>query len=136
MKYVYVYLIATVIFLGLDALWLGVVAKNFYQAQIGELMLDKPRFGVAAGFYAIYVVGLLYFALVPALNEGSLPKVLVASLLFGFFCYATYEATNLATLRGWTNAMAAADIAWGTVLTAIAGCVTYAIVQGIGFWHA
>ena len=72
MKYLWIYLVAAVVFLAIDALWLGYVARDFYKERLGDLLLARPRFGIAAGFYAIYVVGLIYFAIAPGLAAGSL----------------------------------------------------------------
>ncbi len=136
MKYLYVYLIAAVLFLAIDSVWLGLVARGFYQSQIGSLLLDRPRFGVAAVFYAIYVVGLLYFAIVPGLDAGSFAQALLRSLLFGFFCYLTYDASNLATLKGYTETVAVADVIWGAVLTGVVGAATFLVVQALSIWQA
>lgn len=134
MKYLYVYLIALAIFLLLDAVWLGLVARSFYQAHIGPLLLARPRFGVAALFYAIYVIGLLYFALVPGLGAASLPLTLLRAALFGFFCYLTYDASNLATLKGYAASVAIADVIWGAVLTAVTAGATFLIVRAGAIW--
>lgn len=136
MKFVYLYIVAGLLFLAIDSLWLGFVARGFYQAQIGALLLEKPRFGVAAVFYAIYVVGLLYFALVPGLNAGSIVETAVRCGLFGFFCYLTYDASNLATLRGYSGSLAVADVVWGTVLSAVVGCLTFLIARALSIWQA
>lgn len=136
MKFAYVYVIAALLFLMIDSIWLGVVARGFYQSHFGSLLLERPRIGVAAVFYALYVVGLLYFALVPGLNAGSLSVAVFRSALFGFFCYLTYDASNLATLKGYSASVAVADVIWGTVLTAIVGGATFLIVRGLSLWQA
>lgn len=136
MKYISVYVIAAVIFLALDALWLGFVARGFYQAHIGPLLLERPRFGVAAVFYAIYVVGLLYFALIPGLEAGSLSTTLLKAALFGFFCYLTYDASNLATLKGYAESIAVADVIWGAVISAVTAGATFLIVRALALWQA
>jgi uncharacterized membrane protein len=108
------------VFLALDAVWLGVVAAELYRAAIGHLMLARPNFAAAAVFYALYVLGILIFAVLPALASGRAHDALVKGALFGFFAYATYDLTNLATLAGWPVWLAALDIAWGTLLTGTA----------------
>jgi uncharacterized membrane protein len=114
------YLAAAVAFCLADLLWLGFVAKAFIQAQIGPLVRTPPDWTAAAIFYAMYLGGVVFFAVRPALADGSLGTAALHGALFGFFCYATYDLTNLATLRGWTLPMALVDIGWGTVVTALA----------------
>jgi len=130
-KIIYVYLITLVLFLAIDSIWLGLLARSFYQSQIGALLLDRPRFGVAGAFYLLYAVGLLYFAILPGLNAGSLVETSVRAALFGFFCYLTYDLSNLATLKGYGPGVAVADIAWGSVLNLIVGATTFAIVRSL-----
>ena len=92
----------------------------------GGLLLDKPNTPVAALFYALYVAGVLVFAVLPALDAGQWSRALLHGALFGFFAYATYDLTNLATLKGWTPSVALLDLAWGTVVTGVsatAGCL-------------
>ena len=107
------------VMLVLDGLWLGVVARDWYQAGIGPLMRDPPWLGVAAVFYLLYAAGLTWFGVWPQRDGGPGP-VLLQAALFGFFAYATYDLTNLATLRGWPVGLALADIAWGSALSAVA----------------
>lgn len=132
-KYLLLYLIALIIFLILDLIWLGVVARNFYRSQLGDLMREKPVWSVAFLFYALFIVGVLYFAVVPAISSGSWTRALLAGALFGFFTYATYDLTNLATLTGWPVPMVVVDIIWGTCLTASVAVLTYA---GYRWWLA
>lgn len=113
------YFATLAVFLVVDLLWLGVFAKNFYANQLGDLMTENVRWGGAILFYTAYIAGILIFASVHGLSGGSLFKVAIYGALFGFFCYATYDMTNLATLKGWPVKMVVVDIIWGTVLTAI-----------------
>lgn len=119
-QYIVAYVVTAVVFLGIDAVWLGKVATGFYKNNIGHLMLDRPNFLAAGGFYAFYVVGILIFAVFPALRSGSLGTAVFYGGLFGFFTYATYDMTNYATLKGWPIAVVGVDVLWGTVLTAVA----------------
>jgi uncharacterized membrane protein len=119
------YLAALAALVVLDGLWLGLVAKDFYRQQLGSLMRPDVRFGVAAAFYLVYLVGVVIFAVQPALQEGSAVRALVLGALFGFFCYATYDLTNLATLRDWPAKLSVVDLAWGTFLSAIAALAGY-----------
>jgi uncharacterized membrane protein len=113
------YIATAVVFCGLDFLWLGFVAKGYYQSQVGTLLLDRPNLPVAAAFYALYVAGVLIFAVVPGLETGSPVRALAAGALFGFFAYATYDLTNLATLKGWSVGITLLDLAWGAIVSGI-----------------
>jgi uncharacterized membrane protein len=126
-SYVALYAVTLVVFLGIDAIWLKKVAGPLFRRQVGELMLEDPRMGVAGAFYALYCVGIVYFAAAPA--AGDPVAALIDGALFGFFAYATYEATNLATLKGWTIGMAALDTAWGAALTGVSAAVA-ALIAG------
>ncbi len=115
----------------LDFLWIGFVARGFYQAQVGGLLLAPPKWGVAALFYLLYVVGVVVFAVLPALEAGSWLRAMALGGLFGFFCYATYDLTNLATLKGWTAPMAIVDIGWGIVISAACAAVGYLAARAL-----
>ena len=103
----------------LDMVWLGVVAKSFYQEGIGHLMAEKPVVSVAAVFYAVYAIGLVFFAVVATESAPGYAKTAFYGGLFGFFAYATYDLTNLATLKNWPVGLALLDMAWGTVVSAV-----------------
>lgn len=120
LKYALAYGATALTFLALDYVWLAHLARRFFVDRIGHLLADKPNFGAAAGFYLVYVVGIIVFAVAPALRSGSPLAAAGMGALFGFFAYATYEMTNYATLRNWPASMVAVDVAWGTVLTGIA----------------
>lgn len=119
-KYVATYAATTLVLLALDGLWIGVVAKSLYQNGIGHLMAAQPRLGVAALFYLLYPVGLLLFVVAPQGVSGSWTSTLVHGALFGFFAYATYDLTNLATLRDWPVGLSLLDMAWGAVVSTAA----------------
>ena len=112
------YFLALVIFLGIDALWLGLVAPGFYRSQIGHLMAETPNLFAAGIFYLLFVGALVYFVIEPALRLGSTRDAWVRGALFGLVTYATYDLTNLATLRDWPLFVTIVDLAWGTILTA------------------
>ncbi len=131
-RLVIAYLATLAAFCVLDFIWLGFVARGFYQAQVGALLLAQPKWGVAVMFYALYVVGIVVFAVQPALDSGSWLRALLLGGLFGFFCYATYDLTNLATLKGWTVPIAVVDILWGVVLTAASASAGYALTRAFG----
>ncbi|MEO6564405.1 MAG: DUF2177 family protein [Casimicrobiaceae bacterium] len=131
-RLVIAYLATLAAFCVLDFVWLGFVARGFYQAQVGALLLAPPKWGVAVMFYALYVVGIVVFAVQPALDSGSWLRALLLGALFGFFCYATYDLTNLATLKGWTVPMAVVDILWGIVITAASATAGYTLASAFG----
>jgi uncharacterized membrane protein len=111
------YALSIPIFLLGDFLWLGFIAKNFYQDRIGHLM-GEVNWIAAVIFYSIFLIGLTLFATYPAATKGTVATALVLGALFGFFTYATYDLTNLATLKNWPLSLAIVDILWGTFLGA------------------
>lgn len=131
MAYFKMYIIAFVIFLIIDAIWLGLVAPKFYKSQIGHLMSDKPNFIAALIFYLLFIVGVVYFVVNPAVEAQSVTKVLIAGALFGFMTYATYDLTNLATLKDWPIVVTIVDLVWGTSLSTLIGLFTYLIYNFI-----
>ncbi len=130
LQHIYLYLLTVPVFFALDMFWLGVVAKGLYQEKIGHL-LGPVNWPVAIVFYLIFIVGILLFAVIPALEVGSLGKALVLGALFGFFTYATYDLTNLATLSGWSYSLTVVDILWGTVLTSTVATAGYLIGRAL-----
>lgn len=126
------YLVSLSVFFAIDILWLGFVAKDFYRAQIGHLMAEKTNWPAAVLFYSIFIGGLVWFAVNPALEKESWTYALKMGALFGFMCYATYDMTNLATLKDWPIAITIVDILWGTVLNGLTATISYYIVRLIG----
>jgi uncharacterized membrane protein len=116
-----VYLATFVVFVGVDFVWLGYVAQGYYRSQIGHLMADQFNLTAAGLFYLIYVLGIVLFAVQPAM--GNVGKAFFQGALFGFFCYATYDLTNMATLKNWTWSISIVDMAWGSLVTGIAAAV-------------
>jgi len=110
------YLVTLVVMVALDLLWLGVVAKGTYQQGIGHLMAERPDVMVATAFYAVYALGLMVFAVQPNAAIGA-GRTAIAAAMFGFFAYATYDLTNLATLRNWPIGVSLLDIGWGVVVS-------------------
>jgi len=123
------FVVAFVAFLAVDALWLGLVAPKFYKNQIGHLMAAKPNFTAAAIFYLIFIVGLVYFVLLPAITNESWVIALSNGALFGLVTYATYDLTNMATLREWPITMVIVDLTWGIVLSTTVSLLSYFIIQ-------
>ncbi|MBB5868770.1 putative membrane protein [Allocatelliglobosispora scoriae] len=123
------FLIAGVLFAAIDAVWLSVVANKFYKSQIGPLLLAKPNFAAAVVFYVIYLVGVVAFVVAPALEKGSWQYALGYGALLGLVTYATYDLTNLATLKGFTLPVVIVDLIWGVVLTASVSFLTYTVAD-------
>lgn len=111
------YLVTFLVFLVLDALWLGLVAPRFYQSQIGFLMAKRPKWAAAGIFYLLYVVGLVVLVISPGVRQNSLGWAVWRGALFGLVCYATYDLTNLATVEGWPLLVTVVDLVWGTALS-------------------
>lgn len=128
LQFVYVYLISVPVFFVIDMVWLGVVARNLYQSQLGHL-LGPVNWPAAIIFYLVFLVGVLLFAIRPALLAGDWTQALLWGALFGFFTYATYDLTNLATLKDWPLTIVFVDIIWGTVLSASVASITYAMAS-------
>jgi len=125
--YLKLYLLTIPVFFAIDLLWLGVVAKNFYQNNLAHLLSPAVNWPAAFLFYFMYIAGIILFAVKPGLDAGSLAKAAVWGALFGFFTYATYDLTNLATLRDWPIKVVIVDIAWGTVLCTLVASGSYLI---------
>ncbi len=121
------YAATLVVFLALDAVWLGTIALGLYRSRLGELLLERPNMAVAGLFYAVYVAGVVFFAVAPALQQGSWSSAVLHGAVLGFIAYATYDLTNLATLRGWPSDLALIDLAWGTLLTAASATGGYIV---------
>lgn len=119
------YLVALATFVACDMIWLGVMAPRFYRPTLGDIALSGVNLPPAIAFYVIYPIGLLIFAINPALKSGSIGNATLYGALFGFFTYATYDLTNQATLRNWTMQLTAIDVAWGTVLGAIGSVASF-----------
>jgi uncharacterized membrane protein len=113
---VIMYFIALAVFFAIDMIWLGVVAKGFYRRHLGELMGPKVNWIAAMLFYLLFIVGLLVFAIRPALVDGAPLHALFFGALLGLISYATYDLTNLATLKDWPLVVTVVDLVWGTIL--------------------
>lgn len=122
--YLTAYGIAAVVFLGLDAIWLGTMASRLYRPSIGHLMADGFSVAPAVIFYLLYLVGMMIFAIGPALEARRPMQALVMGALLGLFCYATYDLTNQATLKDWPWQVTVADLIWGTFVTGVASALT------------
>jgi uncharacterized membrane protein len=127
LKYLSAYITTGVAFAAIDSVWLRNAYTKLYQPEIGDmLMKDGFRVGPAIAFYLLYITGMLIFAVVPALASGRWQTALLYGALLGFFCYATYDLTNMATLKQWSMKVTILDMLWGTFLTGSASVA--------GFW--
>ncbi len=116
--YIALYAATFAIFLALDIVWLRAVAMPLFRRHVGALLADEPNLPVAGAFYALYCVGVVYFAAAPAAGDPG--AAFLNGALFGLFAYGTYEATNMATLRGWRWSMVLSDTAWGALVSGVA----------------
>ena len=117
MIHILLYISTAIVFLALDVVMLKKVMYPLFSANIGPMMLEDLRMGPAAVFYLFYVVGVVWFVSIPALNVGSIAQAFFAGAVLGALAYGTYEFTNFATLKGWTAQMVMVDVIWGAVLT-------------------
>jgi uncharacterized membrane protein len=125
MQFLYHFIVAALVFSVIDLTWLGLVANSVYRKLMVGLIRKKPLLVPAILFYVVYIIGLVVFAVQPALNIGSLWDSVWRGALFGFVCYATYDLTNLSTLKNWSAKLTAIDMTWGTVLSGLISMITY-----------
>lgn len=128
-KIIYTYLLTVPVFFAVDMIWLGIVAKNIYAKQLGSLLNPNVNWTAAIVFYLCYIFGIIFFAVLPGIDKDSIKTVLINAALFGGLAYATYDLTNLATLKGWPVGIVFIDITWGIVLTTVVAVASYNIAQ-------
>lgn len=126
------YLISLPVFFAIDFIWLALVARKFYISQIGILMKTNINWTAAIIFYLLFIAGLVFFAIAPSVEKKSLVSAIILGGLFGFFSYATYDLTNLATLKNWPITITVVDIIWGVVLAGSVSGVTFFISSKLG----
>ena len=127
--FVIAYIGSAIAMLALDAIWLTTMVPRLYKPALGDLLADPPNLPVAAVFYLLYVVGIVFFAVQPAVEHRSWLAALGAGALLGLVAYGTYDFTNLATLRNWPLALSLVDVAWGAVVTSLAALAGYAAIM-------
>lgn len=125
--FIKLYLSTFIVFLGIDAIWLTKIAPTFYKNNIGHLMSDKPNLIPALVFYILNIIGILVFAVIPALNNNSPKTAILLGSLYGLVTYATYDLTNYATLKGWPLKVVLVDLAWGIILSTTVSVISYYI---------
>ncbi len=119
------YGVALITFFAMDLLWLGVVARGFYQTHMGHLMKPSVNWTAAVAFYLLFLVGLVVLVILPAVERESFAQAVLLGALFGLVTYAAYDLTNLATLEGFPLKVALVDLVWGAVLCATVSAVTF-----------
>ena len=129
MIHVLLYIVTAIVFLALDVVMLKKVMYPLFSSNIGPMMLEDLRMGPAAVFYLFYVLGVVWFVSIPALNVGSIAQAFFAGAVLGALAYGTYEFTNFATLKGWTAQMVTVDVIWGAVLTGTSAAVGVAVTK-------
>jgi uncharacterized membrane protein len=123
------FFITFAVFMAIDLLWLGVVAKDLYRSQIGFIMRPSPNWTAALIFYVFYIIGLMFFVIDPALQKQSWQYALLVGAFFGLITYMTYDLTNLATLNNWPLLVTLVDLAWGTSLGGVTALLAYTIIR-------
>jgi uncharacterized membrane protein len=117
--YIKLYFATLAVFFAVDMFWLGVISRAFYKKQLGFLMAPDINWYAALIFYFLFIFGILVFVVLPGLKENALPVMLLKAALFGLITYATYDLTNLATVKDWPLVITIVDLIWGMVLTTI-----------------
>ena len=130
--FIKLYFIALPVLLGIDMIWLTLVAKNYYAKQLGYLMAKNPNLFVALLFYLIFIAGLVVFVISPALDKKMWLSALLMGAFFGLVTYATYDLTNLATIKNWPLSITIVDLIWGMSLSAAVSVITYFIALKLG----
>ena len=127
--YLKLYALTVPVFFAVDIIWLGFVAKKFYRNNLGFILSPDVKWSAAISFYLLYIVGILIFAVVPALEKDSLGKALLWGSLYGFFTYATYDLTNMATIKNWPLKVVMVDILWGVFLCSMVASISFLIAK-------
>ena len=123
--YLKLYFATLIAFFAIDMVWLGLVARTFYRKYLGFLMAPSPNWLAAIIFYLLFIVGILVFVVLPGLEDNSLKTTLLRAALFGLITYATYDLTNLATLKDWPVLVTVVDMIWGTVLSVLVSYIGF-----------
>ena len=125
------YVVALVIFLAIDMVWLTLIAKSLYAQHLGYLMAPRAKLVAALVFYLLFVLGLQFFVLNPALAQGSWKTALFAGMFFGLVTYATYDLTNLATVKDWPVLITVIDLAWGSFVSGITSLLSFLVIRRV-----
>jgi uncharacterized membrane protein len=131
LKWIASYVLTALVFFAIDMVWLGVLAKNLYRKYLFGLLADQVNWSAAIIFYLLFIVGIFVFVILPAVEKNSIITALWLGAFFGIITYATYDLTNLATLKNWPLTIVFIDIAWGAVLTSLVSMAGYGIHKWI-----
>ncbi len=132
LKFLLAYISTGIAFALIDSVWLRTMYTRLYKPEIGNMMMENGfRLGPAIAFYLMYIAGMMVFAVGPALTNGRWQTALLQGAMFGFFCYMTYDLTNMATLKSWSMKVTILDMIWGTVLTGSASLAGYVVTTAI-----
>ena len=130
--YLKLYFALLVAFLAIDMLWLGLIARQFYRQQLSYILAPNTNWAAAILFYLLFIAGILVFVVLPGLQANSLQKTLVLGAFFGLITYATYDLTNLATVKDWPVLLTVVDMAWGTVLSLAVSYIGFLVGKFLG----
>ena len=125
MYYLKLYFATLIAFFAIDMVWLGLAARSFYRKYLGFILAPNPNWLAAIIFYLLFIVGILVFVVVPGLKGNSLKTTLLYAALFGLITYATYDLTNLATVKNWPLLVTVVDLIWGTILSVAVSFVSF-----------
>lgn len=129
MHFIKIYLITFIIFFAIDLVWLGLVANGLYQQHLGYLMKSNVNWVAAILFYLLFIGGLVFFVLLPGIEKDSYFYVMGAGALFGLIAYATYDMTNLATIKNWPLFITVVDLIWGTFVCFLTSTISFFIIK-------
>ncbi|CCV64256.1 conserved hypothetical protein (DUF2177, membrane protein) [Alteracholeplasma palmae J233] len=125
MSFLKLFGISVLVFFVIDIIWLALISRNLYQSQIGFLMKEKVNWAAAIIFYFIFIAGMTYLILMPSVEHNySYLRIMITGAVFGLVCYATYDLTNLATLKDWPLKITIIDLIWGTTLGSVTSLIT------------
>lgn len=131
MQFLKVYALTLVIFFLVDIVWLGVISKKLYKEYLGHLMAPNVNWAAALVFYFLFIAGLVFFVIMPAIEKGDLMYAITLGAFFGLITYGTYDLTNLATLKDWPLNITIIDLVWGTFLNAATSGITYFVATSL-----
>lgn len=131
LKWLATYVLTSLVFFAIDMVWLGFIAKNLYRKYLFGLLADQVNWSAAIVFYLLFIVGIFIFVILPAVEKNSLFTAVWLGAFFGIITYATYDLTNLATLKNWPLTIVFIDIAWGAVLTSSVSIAGFGIHKWI-----
>lgn len=134
-NYIKIYIMTFIIFIGVDLIWLGLLAKDFYRDQLADFLRAKYNMKAAILFYVVYIAGIIFFVLDRAIDLGSWQYALFGGMFYGLITYATYGLTNYSTIKNWPLKLSIVDIAWGTILGGLTSYISYLVIIKTAFFN-